>query len=43
MNRLMRRKLIFDGRNLFEPDFIRDLGYQYVSIGRAVVSAKDKI
>ena len=43
MNRLMRRKLIFDGRNLFEPDFIRELGYQYVSIGRAVVSAKDKI
>jgi UDPglucose 6-dehydrogenase len=43
MNRLMRRKLIFDGRNLFELDFIRELGYQYVSIGRAVVGEKEKI
>ena len=36
-NRL-KRKLIFDGRNLFENNTMDQLGYHYESIGRSVVS-----
>lgn len=36
-NRL-KRKLIFDGRNLFENNTMNQLGYHYESIGRSVVS-----
>jgi UDPglucose 6-dehydrogenase len=32
----MKNKVIFDGRNLFDLNAIRDLGFYYVSIGRAV-------
>jgi UDPglucose 6-dehydrogenase len=34
LRRLMRRPLIFDGRNLYEPDRMRRLGFEYYSIGR---------
>lgn len=37
MNKLMKNKLIFDGRNLFEPDQMKELGYTYYSIGREQV------
>lgn len=30
----LKRKLIFDGRNLFDKNLITDLGFQYQSIGR---------
>jgi UDPglucose 6-dehydrogenase len=30
----LRRPLIIDGRNLYDPDKMRDLGIQYYSIGR---------
>jgi UDPglucose 6-dehydrogenase len=33
----MRHPLIFDGRNLYEPDTMRDAGFTYYSIGRATV------
>lgn len=33
--RLMKNKAIFDGRNLFELDQVRELGFYYVSVGRA--------
>jgi UDPglucose 6-dehydrogenase len=36
---LLKNKVIFDGRNLFELDFIRELGFHYESIGRAAVKA----
>lgn len=32
----MKNKVIFDGRNLFDLNAIRELGFYYVSIGRAV-------
>jgi len=33
----LKNKVIFDGRNLFDMSAIRDLGFHYESIGRAVV------
>jgi UDPglucose 6-dehydrogenase len=30
----MRRALVFDGRNLFDPQRMKELGFDYVSIGR---------
>ena len=37
---LLKNKAIFDGRNLFDLNQMKDLGYQYVSIGRKVVENK---
>ncbi|MBI2544546.1 MAG: UDP-glucose/GDP-mannose dehydrogenase family protein [Candidatus Rokubacteria bacterium] len=34
---LMRRPVIFDGRNLYEPERMRRLGFEYHSIGRKPV------
>lgn len=34
MSGLLKNKLIFDGRNLYEPDQLKELGYRYYSIGR---------
>ncbi|MBK6909654.1 MAG: UDP-glucose/GDP-mannose dehydrogenase family protein [bacterium] len=31
---LLKQPIIFDGRNLFEPDHMRELGYEYHCIGR---------
>jgi UDPglucose 6-dehydrogenase len=36
----MNDKVIFDGRNLFEPEQMKELGFHYESIGREAVSAK---
>jgi UDPglucose 6-dehydrogenase len=33
----MRRPLILDGRNIYEPDVMREHGFTYHSIGRAIV------
>jgi len=34
MKRLMRHPVIFDGRNIFVPSQVRNLGFTYSSIGR---------
>ena len=34
---VMRRPLIFDGRNLWEPERMRRLGFEYYSVGRKPV------
>jgi UDPglucose 6-dehydrogenase len=39
MKRLLRRPLIFDGRNLYEPEVMREHGFTYFPIGRAAVRA----
>ncbi len=39
MKQLMRRPLIFDGRNIYEPEVMREHGFTYVPIGRAAVGA----
>jgi UDPglucose 6-dehydrogenase len=33
--KLMKNKAIFDGRNLFETDAVKELGFYYESVGRA--------
>lgn len=38
LSSLLKSKVIFDGRNLYELQFMRDLGYTYFSIGREVVN-----
>ena len=37
MKRLLRRPIIFDGRNVYEPDVMREHGFNYFPIGRASV------
>jgi UDPglucose 6-dehydrogenase len=37
MKRLLRRPIIFDGRNVYDPDIMREHGFTYVPIGRASV------
>src|ERR1700748_200697 len=37
VRRLMHTPLIFDGRNLLDPNTMRDLGFQYHGIGRSTV------
>jgi UDPglucose 6-dehydrogenase len=35
---LMRRPMVFDGRNIWEPERMRRLGFEYYSVGRKPVS-----
>jgi UDPglucose 6-dehydrogenase len=35
---LMRRPLVFDGRNIYEPERMRRLGFEYHSVGRKPAS-----
>ena len=39
MKRLLRRPIIFDGRNLYDPEAMREHGFTYYPIGRATVRA----
>ncbi len=36
--KLMKNKLIFDGRNIFEPAEMKEYGYKYYSIGRNTIN-----
>jgi UDPglucose 6-dehydrogenase len=36
MRRRMIGPVVFDGRNLYEPELMREHGFTYYSIGRAV-------
>lgn len=38
MNLLLKSKVIFDGRNVYELEQMREMGYTYYSIGREVVN-----
>jgi len=38
MAAVMKRKVIFDGRNVYDPDQMKDLGFYYDSIGRKTVN-----
>jgi UDPglucose 6-dehydrogenase len=39
---LLKNKVIFDGRNVFEPDQMQELGFDYYSIGRMPVLSSAK-
>lgn len=32
----LKEKVVFDGRNIFEPKEMKDMGYDYISIGRGI-------
>ena len=34
MDKLMKEKVIFDGRNIYDPQEMIEFGYTYYSIGR---------
>jgi UDPglucose 6-dehydrogenase len=34
IRRLMRRPVLFDGRNIWDPEYVRGLGFHYACIGR---------
>jgi len=38
LNKILKGKVVFDGRNLYDLSAMRDLGYTYYSIGREVVN-----
>jgi UDPglucose 6-dehydrogenase len=38
IERLLKNKLIFDGRNIFDPTEMKEMGYTYYSIGRKIVN-----
>jgi UDPglucose 6-dehydrogenase len=40
LNTILKNKVIFDGRNLYDLGVMRDLGYTYYSIGREVVNGR---
>ncbi|WP_019141730.1 UDP-glucose dehydrogenase family protein [Noviherbaspirillum massiliense] len=35
---LLKTPIVFDGRNLFEPEFMADAGFEYHGIGRSVLT-----
>jgi UDPglucose 6-dehydrogenase len=43
MGKLMKDKVIFDGRNLYELSTMKDQGFNYYSIGRDVVHATEGV
>jgi len=34
MKRIMKQTMIFDGRNLYEPEVLQNAGFDYCGIGR---------
>ena len=40
IKRLLKQPIIFDGRNLYEPVLMRDLGFDYQGIGRGTAQLK---
>ena len=37
LSRALSKKIIFDGRNLFDPQLVEDAGLSYLPIGRRQV------
>jgi UDPglucose 6-dehydrogenase len=36
LEKLMKQKIIFDGRNIYDPDELKELGFKYFCIGRKI-------
>ena len=43
LSNLMKNKIIFDGRNVYEPIKMNEIGFTYYSVGRQVVNKTDKV
>jgi UDPglucose 6-dehydrogenase len=41
MRRRLKDPVIFDGRNLYRPESMRELGFTYYSVGRAVIAFEE--
>jgi len=41
MRSLLRRPLVVDGRNLYTPSKMQQLGFEYYSIGRGADAAQE--
>ena len=41
IKKTLKQPVIVDGRNLYDPERMRDLGIRYYSVGRPVAAAKD--
>jgi UDPglucose 6-dehydrogenase len=41
MEKLLLKKVIFDGRNIYDPNEMKENGYIYYSIGRATVNPEN--
>jgi UDPglucose 6-dehydrogenase len=39
IHQLLRHPVVFDGRNLWKPERMREMGFRYISIGRPAVGA----
>ena len=39
----LKEAVIFDGRNLWEPDRMREMGFDYISIGRRPLSSPQAV
>jgi UDPglucose 6-dehydrogenase len=39
IRQLLRQPVVFDGRNLWKPERMREMGFRYVSVGRPAVGA----
>ena len=40
MKNLMRRHVIFDGRNQYDPNAVQDAGFEYYGVGRQTIDVK---
>jgi|CXWL01.1.fsa_nt_gi UDPglucose 6-dehydrogenase len=40
LRQALRQPVVFDGRNLFDPERMRELGFEYCAIGRRVAAAR---
>ncbi len=43
IKKLLKNPVIFDGRNLYKPERMKELGFNYVSIGRQKVEIPRKL
>ncbi|WP_282013653.1 UDP-glucose dehydrogenase family protein [Marinifilum flexuosum] len=43
MEKLLKNKIIFDGRNIYDIEEMKDNEYTYYSIGREVIGVEDKV
>lgn len=43
LNSILKTRVIFDGRNVFELDVMKEQGYTYISIGREAVLATKEV